>query len=276
MQFIKKHLPDSVFAILYHIKRYKELPNIFNPKTLNEKILHRKLFDRRPILTAFADKYLAAHYVMNKIGGHILPEIYWVTENPETIPFDKLPDKFVIKPTHGSGWVKIVTDKSDMDRVEIINTCNHWLSQNFYEIGREWAYKNIKPQIIVEELIEDGNGLSPNDYKLFTYNGQPRYIQIDSSRFEGHKRDFYTPEWERLPVSLTYPNSDKEIPKPKHLQEMLQAAKTIGIGMDFVRIDFYDTDKKLYFGEITTTPGNGLERFMPQKYDLEFGKFWNI
>ena len=195
------------------------------------------------------------------MGSHILPELYYITTEPETIPFDTLPDRFVIKPTHGCGWVEAVTDKSKIDQEAIIRTCNNWLSQNFYKVNREWAYKDIRPRNIVEEFIDDGHGLSPIDYKLYVYEGETAFIQIHTGRFVTHLSDFYNLKWEKLPISLAEQNTNSILSRPTHFDEMLAAANALGKDMDFVRIDFYDTDNKLYIGEITTTPDAGMETF---------------
>ncbi len=275
-RLIAKRWPNFAYNILDHIKSHKRFPNIFHPILFNDKVLHRKLFDRRPILTQFADKYAVRKYVEERIGPERLPKLYHVTTDPSDIPFEELPDKFVIKPTHGSGWVRVVTDKSTINKSEIIEQCNYWLSLSFYKKTGEWVYKNIPPRIIIEEYIEDGSGLSPNDYKFFTYNGVPHFIQVDMSRFGDHKRDFYDTQWNRLPIKLSYENSPSSLPCPPHLREMLTFAQMLGEGIDFVRIDFYDTSEKAYLGEITTTPGNGSEHFQPPIYDRIFGEPWNI
>ena len=124
------------------------------------KVLHRILFDRRAVLTQVADKAAVRDYVEARLGRQLLPERYYITIDPDTIPFDKLPDRFVVKRTHGSGWVQIVTDKSTLDRATLIETCRGWLRQSYYEATREWVYKNIEPRIIVEQFIDDG-GVNP-------------------------------------------------------------------------------------------------------------------
>ncbi len=125
---MKQMLPDSLFHILVHVKYHREIPNLIWPTTFNEKILHRKLFDRRPLLAMVSDKYAVRAYVAEKVGAHILPELYYITTEPETIPFDSLPDRFVLKPTHGSGWVELVPDKAKIDREALIQICKYWLA----------------------------------------------------------------------------------------------------------------------------------------------------
>ena len=274
---IKEKLPDSLFHILVHIKYHRELPNLIWPTTFNQKILRRKLFDRRPLLVKFADKYAVRDYVAEKVGTHILPELYYTTTEPETIPFESLPDRFVLKPTHGSGWVELVPDKAKIDREALIYICKSWLAQNYYKLSREWVYKHIPPRILVQEYIDDGHGLAPLDYKLYVYHGETAFIEVITNRFERRKCADLNVKWEKLPLSWReYGSTDMAFPRPKHYDEMLAAARSLGDGVDFVRIDFFDTDTKLYFGEITTMPGSGMDHFNPKHYDREFGKLWQI
>ena len=145
--------------------------------------MHRLLFDRRDVLTQMTDKAGVRTYVESRLGAQILPKVYWLTANPETIPFDDLPDRFVVKPTHGSGWVEIVTDKSALDRDALLKKCAEWLAQSYYKEWWVWFYKNIEPRIIIEQFIEDGSGHAPNDYKLFVFDGIVELIQVDVGRF---------------------------------------------------------------------------------------------
>jgi hypothetical protein len=216
---VKRHirnlLPDWLLLIHRYRKSHGYFPNLIRPQTFSEKILHRILFDRRTVLTQIADKAALRSYVASRVGAHILPELYCVTTDPETIPFDDLPSRFVVKPTHGSGWVQIVTDKSKLDRAALIKTCQGWLKQSFYEQTREWVYKNIAPRIIVEQFIDGGNGKAPNDYKLFVFGGVVEMIQVDADRFTHHQRRLYSPAWERLPVLLHYDDISGDVPGPR-------------------------------------------------------------
>src|SRR5271168_2772382 len=138
---VKKLQPDWLIAARRHRKTHGEFPNLIRPKTFNEKILYRLLFDRRSLLAQLADKLAVRDYVEPRLGAQVLPQLYYVSAHPDTIPFNQLPNKFVVKPNHGSGWVRIVTDKMALDQAALRETCAGWLSQNFYEITREWAYK---------------------------------------------------------------------------------------------------------------------------------------
>lgn len=268
-------LPDWFIAVRNWRRIHGQMPNILRPITFNEKILHRIIFDRRALLTQFADKAAVRAYVEQRLGPQILPKLYWLTDRPETIPFDDLPSKFVVKPTHGSGWVQLVRDKSTLDRAALLQTCKGWLEENFYRRTREWAYKDVPPRIMVEEYIDDGNAV-PSDYKLFVFDGMVRLIHIDVGRFGDHRRRLFTPQWQEIDARFgDSENVVGEVPPPVHLTAMIAAAEILGQGVDFVRADFYDTGKRLVFGELTMTPGCGHNRFRPERLDHHFGELWN-
>jgi hypothetical protein len=271
---IRRLEPDWLFLIKRYRKFVGGFPNFLWPQTFNEKVLHRIIFDRRPLLTQLADKFAVRSYVESRLGPQILPELYYVTTDPATIPFDQLPGRFVVKPTHGSGWVQIVMDKASLDRSALIENCRGWLRQNFYEVTREWAYKRIKPRIIAEQFIDDGSGGVPRDYKLFVFGGKAEMIQVDAGRFTVHTRRLYGPRWEKLPVLYSYDDIRGDVSRPVHLEEMIRAAETIGRELDFIRVDFYDTPGRLYFGELTMTPECGTGSFRPKEFDRYLGSRW--
>ena len=280
MRHIKRSLrhitPDFIVSIRQHAIEHGRFPRLLNPQSFSEKVLYRKLFDRRGILTQFADKYAVRAYVAQTLGPEILPALYHVTKNPADIPFDALPERFVVKPTHGSGWVRLVRDKAALDREELIDTCRAWLRTSFYKITREWPYKHIEPRIIVEELVDDGAGEVPRDYKYYVFHGRVAMIQLDEGHFSEHRRNFYSPAWEKLDVRMNRPNIGRQVPPPAHLAEMIRAAEALGQEIDFVRADFYDTGGRIFFGELTTTPGGGLEPFSPANFDFHLGALWNV
>ena len=149
---VKKALPSWLLLLRRYRKVHGVFPNLLRPGTLNEKILYRMLFDRRDILCRLADKAAVRPYVEARLGPGALPKLYWCGRRPGEIPFEALPDRFVVKPTHGSGWVRIVRDKAALDRRALVAECERWLKQSYYEITREWVYKGIVPEILVEEL----------------------------------------------------------------------------------------------------------------------------
>jgi TupA-like ATPgrasp len=256
--------------------RFGRYPDPLHPKTFNEKIQSRKLFDRRPILATMTDKYAVRDYVAARVGDAVLPVLYHVTENPSDLPFSSLPDRYVVKATHGSGWVHLVKSREVRDEPAIVKLCESWLSQNFYEMTCEWAYKNIPRRIIVEEFLDNGADESAEDFKLFTFNGRVEFIQVDLDRFSNHKKTFFDRDWNRVDLRQECDNFPGPIAKPRSLGALIACAEALAQGIDFVRVDLYIVKDKIYFGELTTTPGNGFFRFDPPAFDEHFGNLWKM
>jgi len=275
-EWIDRVLPARAAVLREHIAYHHGLPNLFNPQTYSEKVLHRILFDRRNLPTQMADKNAVRSYVADRLGPEILPHVYWVTSDPATIPFEELPDRFVVKATHGSGWVRIVHNKAALDTANLVATCNRWLMRSFYDVHHEWPYKNIVPRIMVEEFIDDGHAQAPDDYKLFVFGGRVHFIQVDTDRFVGHRQGFFSPDWTKQQVTHGTPEICGDVPRPKHLQQMIAAAEVLAREIEFVRVDFYHTDQRIYFGELTTTPGCGLNPLRPYEYELLLGGLWEL
>lgn len=273
---IDRTIPAWAAVLRAHFAVHHRFPNILNPQTFNDKVVHRILFDRRPLLTEMADKYAARNYVEKRLGSEILPLVYCVTVDPSGIPFDEFPGRFVVKATHGSGWVRVVHDKSTLDIPELIATCNRWLGSNYYDHHHEWPYKNIVPRIMVEEFIDDGHRDVPNDYRLYVFGGTVRFIQVEEGKPLAHRRGIFNPEWVKQDVTLGYPDLSGDVPRPKHLDQMISAAEALSKEIEFVRADFYDTAARIYFGELTTTPMCGLRRFKPYEFDVRLGRLWQL
>ena len=268
---VKQALPSWALLIRRYRKAHGVFPNLVRPATFNEKTLYRILFDRRPVLRLFADKAAVRAYVEARLGPQALPKLYWLTTRPDSIPFDQLPDRFVVKPTHGSGWVQIVTDKSALERGALIERCTRWLNQSYYEITREWVYKGIRPQIMVQEFIDDGSGPAPTDYRLFVFDGTVELIEVNVGHLTKGRVRLYTPTWEKLAPEL-----GGDVPQPAHLAGMIAAARALGGSLDFVRVDFYDTAERLYFGELTTSPECAMGRFLLKGLDRQLGGCWQL
>jgi glutathione synthase/RimK-type ligase-like ATP-grasp enzyme len=265
---------DLVRAVRLHRTAHGQYPRLWRPRTFNEWIARRKVFDRRPLFRTFADKYAVRQFVARHQLQDILPELYCIEARPEHINFDFLPQRFVVKPTHGSGWVRVVHDKDSLDRAELLRTCQKWLDSDFYAFLREPQYKGVPRRIMIEEFIDDGSGESPRDYKFFVFNGRVQLIQIDGDRFAGHRRSLYTRDWRDTGVRFHYERIEAPVPKPPHHELMVQIAEQLSEGLDFIRVDLYDTDHQVYFGEMTATPGCGLDRFEPAAMDEKLGDLW--
>ena len=274
------HLPGPFQTAISIIREYRSVlgyyPHILFPRTFNEKIQVRKLFDRRRQLTEWADKYLVRDYVRRTLGPDVLPTLYHVTADPSDIPFDLLPKQYVIKATHGSGWTYIVRDGAAVNRQEIIDRCKTWLSTSYYALKKEWPYKNIIPRILIEEFLDNGTGTTPNDYKFFVFAGKVKFIQVDTNRYTDHRRDLYDTGWNRMECRYKYEHCAGKLARPENLGTMIDYAQRLAGDIDFVRVDLYGIQGKIYFGELTNTPSNGFGRFRPISWDKTFGKFWKM
>ena len=266
------HISDKNYLErLYKKRMHKEL-NLENPKTFNEKLQWLKLYDRKLEYIKMVDKYEAKKYVENLIGKEYIIPTIGIYDKFEDIDFEKLPNQFVIKCTHDSGGIVICKDKNTFNKKEAKKKIQRALKRNYYYSKREWVYKEIKPRIIIEEYMVDESGLELKDYKIFCFNGEPKFIQVDFDRFSTHKRNIYTLDWKLLNFSIEYPSDlNRTINKPINLKKMIQFAKELSKNIPHVRVDFYSINEKIYFGELTFYHGAGYERFKPIEWDKKMG-----
>lgn len=269
--------------ILYIKLRYQELMgkklNLDNPITFNEKLNWLKLHDRRDIYTTMVDKYEAKKYVANIIGEEYIIKTLGVYDKFDDIDFDKLPNRFVIKCTHDSGGLVIVRDKSKLDIKAARKKINKSLRCKFYYLAREWPYKNVKPRIIIEEYMEDKNQKSMRDYKFFCFDGKPEIIYI-SEGLEDHKTagiSFYDMDFKQTDCKRTdYRLLDYTPAKPKNFEKMKEYASILSKDIPHVRVDFYEINGKLYFGELTFFTCGGMVPFEDEKWDKYLGDMIDI
>jgi len=247
--------------------------NLEQPKTLSEKIQWLKLYYHNPILTKLADKYTVRPYVAEKIGEEYLISLIGVYETVSEIDFDKLPEKFILKATHGCGWNIICKNKQHFDIEDAKQKMTRWLNTNFYDTEFEWQYKDMKPRIVCETLLERPDGKDLYDYKIFLFNGVPKFTQVMVGREAGLTALFFNTNWEQIPVlRADLPNETHvSIPKPEQLDKMLVLACQLAPDVPLVRVDFYVHEERIYFGELTFTPNSGTARWNPAQYDLIFG-----
>jgi hypothetical protein len=249
-----------------------------HPRTFNEKIQYLKLYNHPTGLSRLADKYEVRQYVKEKGFEHILNQLYEVYERVEDLKLDQLPDAFVIKMTHGSRWNIICPDKTklkwDTERIKL----RGWLKENYYYHTREWAYKQVRPRIIVEKYLhgDRGAGTSLSDYKITCFNGKPSTILVARERYTDLTLNYYDLDWNLLPWRKRYPIGVQNIPKPARLGEMLEIAQKLSEGLLFARIDLYDVQDKIIFGEVTLYPESGFGRFYPDEADLALGEKLDI
>ncbi|MEX2512332.1 MAG: ATP-grasp fold amidoligase family protein [Cyclobacteriaceae bacterium] len=248
-----------------------------NPKTFSEKLQWLKLYDRNQEYTKMVDKYQVREYIKEQLGEEYLIPLIGVYDSFDEIDFENLPAKFVLKCTHDSGGLVICKDKSKLNIKKAKQKIKRSLQRNYYDPTREWPYKNVKPRLVCEKYMVDESGIELKDYKIFCFNGEPKVIQVDFDRFNGHKRNFYDTNWNYIAVEYKYPTySEKEFKKPEKLKDMVKFAKILSKGISFIRIDFYLINSKVYFGEITFYPESGFGKFIPESYNELLGTWMDL
>ncbi|RDU22849.1 glycosyl transferase [Anaerosacchariphilus polymeriproducens] len=268
---------DTLLKFIYRIRFDKNL-NLKNPRTFNEKIQWLKLYDRKAQYTRMVDKYAVRKLIKKNLGDEYLIPLLGVWNTFEEINFDELPNQFVMKCTHDSGSVIICKDKEKFDINEAKEKMKKALNRNYYYLWREWPYKNIKPRIIAEKYMLDESNSELKDYKFMVFNGEVKCSFVCHNRYgkEGLYVDFYDKDWNRMSFERHYHSSNIILPKPKNYDLMVKISEDFSKGIRFIRIDFYEINGKLYFGEFTFYPGSGLEEFSPEWYDKKFGSWLNL
>lgn len=263
------------YTKLFFLKQHGYRVNLKVPTTFSEKIQWIKFHGDIEKLSKYVDKYEVREFVKGRIGEEHLIPLLGVYENADDIDVSSLPNSFVAKATHGMGWNLIVKDKMSLDWVSEKTKINKWIRSSFYKMTGERNYKLIKGRVVVEKLIEDPTG-DLKDFKIFCFHGEPKYIQVDGDRFGDHKRDMYDINWKKIDVQYQHPNFSVPVAKPEALDELLDKARKLSKGFDFVRVDLYYTGNHIYFGELTFTPSNGFDRFSRKDVDVEFGKHLSL
>jgi hypothetical protein len=273
------------------------------PVTFSQKLLWKMTEDRRPLLTTFADKVAVRDYVARLVGREVLPELYAAVADPAELQAAQLPDHFVVKPSHASGMIGIVADKTvleglgidgparyttnhfvaareELDWERLVATCRHWLAVRYADIELEWAYRSIPPRIVAEELLLDEQRHIPADYKFYVFHGQARFLEIHQDRFTEYRWSFVHPDWTPVDVPIVGNGKRVEAPsrRPGSMDEMVEIAETLGQETDFVRVDLYDVSGRIVFGELTSYPAGlyAAERFTPKAWDIELGRYWTV
>ena len=252
--------------------------NLSNPKKFNEKLQWLKLYDRNPKYTNLTDKFKVRKYISKTIGQEYLIPLLGVYNSYDEIDFNKLPNEFVLKPNHTSGDIFICKDKSKIDYGKLEKEVNNWLKKNYYWTSREWIYKNIKPRIICEKYMVDESGTELKDYKFMCFNGEPRIIQVMSGRNNGsYNINHFDLEWNKIEIPRKgHKESAKIIKKPENLERMISISKELSNSISFVRIDFYNIEGRIYFGEITLFPASGYVGFGDEKDDYLLGSWLEL
>lgn len=252
----------------------KEL-NLDDPSTFNEKLQWLKLNDRKKIYTNMVDKYEVKKFVSNIIGEKYIIPTLGIYDSVDEIDFESLPNQFVIKCTHDSGGLAICKDKKNFNTQEAVIKINKSLKKNYYYSGREWPYKNVKPRIIVEKYMEDDEISELRDYKFFCFNGEPKIFKIDFNRYTNHQANYYNIDGNLLKFGerVCPPDFNKKIAMPKNLTTMIKFARKLSRDIPFLRVDFYETNGNIYFGELTFFPASGFGKFEPEEWDKKIGEW---
>jgi hypothetical protein len=256
----------------------------------------RMLYDRRPLLTTFADKVAVRDYVAKAVGAEVLPRVHAIVDDPADLTRAQLPVEFVIKPSHSSNRIWIVADPvrlgcpdpsgvterqsritpndDTLDWEKVVSTCRGWLAHNYSDLNLEWAYKDVIPKIIVEELLVDPEGGLPTDYKFLVFRGKAWQVHVTTGRFVDQRCNAFSPDWVPSDWVTVKPGADRTPARPRSLERMIQIAETLGREMDFVRVDLYCIGERVYFGELTNYPWAGNHRFQPESFNEELGAHW--
>lgn len=272
-------VPDKLFLRFFYKVRTGKKLNLDNPKSFNEKLQWLKLNNRNPKYTQLVDKYRVREYIADKIGEEYLIPLIGVYDSFEEIDIDSLPDQFVLKSTHDSGGVVICDNKDKLDIAQTHKLINKSLKRNYYYYGREWPYKDVKPRIICEEFIEQGEKAELRDYRFFCFNGTVKVIAVDLNITDKSKtrRNVYDIEWNLLEAEITYPKEKNiKIEKPNNFEEMIKLSQQLSKNIPHVRVDFYEIDNRVLFGELTFFHQSGLGIFKPEEFGVEMGSWLKL
>jgi hypothetical protein len=252
-------------------------PSLRNPRTFNEKLLWRKLHDNNPLYPVVTDKYRVRDYVAARVGTQVLTKLLHVTGDPTTIPFGALPRSFVIKANFGAGRNIFVRDKSMADRAGIVSQCQAWLAEKCNSRFDEWKLHDMPRLIVVEEMLDCGEGEFPIDYKFYVFHGRTRMIEVAADWKSRLKRNLYNEDGCLLDV--VWHNRRERFPElglPAGFGEMQKVAETLGAEFDFASVDLYMAKGACVFGEISLFPEGGLGRFAPRSFDAQLGSYWRL
>ena len=280
------------------LERAKRLWRTRKPQTFTEKVHYKMLRDHRTLVVTFADKAAVRDHVRSVVGESYLPKAYAIFDSASQLREFELPEACVIKPTHGSGAVIVISPEAPADAIlptrekawvyrhvtrdavapeALAAVADCWLSEQYGGgPNREWAYSRVPRGIIIEELLIGANGGIPEDYKFFVFHGKCQYIQVDAGRFGGRTQDFYSPSWQHLPLSGGPAWAEPPRQRPARLDEMISVAEKLGSSTDFVRVDLYHLGDRVVVGELTNYPAAGNSPFYPQSFNAEFGSHWTV
>lgn len=267
--------PSDTYLKAYYYLLYGKHLDLKNPKTFNEKLNWLKIHYHNPLCIKLADKYEVKEYVKKTIGEEYVVPNYGVWNSFEEIDFNTLPSQFVLKGTHDSGGAFVCKDKNAFDIESTRKRLTYNLTVNYYYRRREWVYKRIKPRIIADELLDDGSGRELRDYKFWCFNGVPKVMYI-TNKGVNIEENFYDMDFNVLNINHGFPRTTPEYNKPKNFELMVELAAKLSKDLPFVRVDFFNLDGKIYFGEFTFYDWAGLKPFAEEKWDMKLGELIDL
>ncbi len=270
---------DRTYIKLLYKGYFGHNPNLKNPSTYNEKLQWLKLHDHNPLYTQLVDKYRVREYVQDKIGKEYLIPLLGVWDNPEQIVFSELPNQFVLKCNHDTGSVIVCKNKQTFDSKDAKAKLRRCLANGTYWYTREWPYKNVRPCVIAEEYMEDDTYHELRDYKFFCFDGLPKAMYVATGRMNPDAPtsfDFFDMNYNHLAIKQGHPNAKVTPDKPHNFEKMKELAKILSEGLPHVRVDFYEINNKVYFGEMTFYHMGGVYPFVPDCWDKTFGDWLNL
>lgn len=278
IKYALRFIPDPIFLQLYYFAVFHRFANLKNPHSFDEKLNWLKLHDRKPEYCDLVDKYKVKSIVAEQIGEEYIIPTLGVWDHFDEIDFDLLPNQFVLKCTHDSEGLVIVKDKSEMDRKAAKEKLEASLKNNFYYIGREWPYKNVQPRIIAEQYMEDSVLKELRDYKFFCFNGEPKLMFVASGRNDkGLRIDYFDLQYRHLDlVRKPCPNAEEMPEKPKNFEKMIHLSRVLSKGKPHLRVDFYEVNGKVYFGELTFFNHGGFGKYSPEKWNYILGEWLEL
>lgn len=262
-------IPDVLLDRMLFTYRLKYIPHLLHPRSLNEKICYKKLFDRNPIQIITADRIKVRDFASQKASDLKFAQLLWHGTRLDEHTWEMLPQQFVLKGNHGSGLIYFA-DKQRDSRDAIQELMNRMLNVDYAGYAREWFYAHVEPAIVIEEKLDTGVGVPP-DYKFWCCNGRVQFVHIDVGRFGTHTRNLYDRDFNQLDVLLKLPKGEP-IEKPAQYNLAIEIAEALASDFDFIRVDLYLLEGGIYFGELTNTPSAGHSLFKPRSFDFEIGE----
>lgn len=268
-----KFLPQEYYARIYYEYYYDKKLNLEQPVEFNEKIQWLKVYYHPPVLHQLVDKYEVRKYVEEKTGKKYLNELYGLYNKVSEVNLEELPNQFVLKTTHGYNNNIIVRDKSKLDRSKSKYLLHKWMFFNQYYLGgQEWAYKNVPHRIVAEKYLSEIDNKGVSDYKFYCFNGKPEFIEVNIKKESKVWRSYLDTSWNPLEFSRNkIPLYDKQVEKPESLEEMVRVAEKLAGKFPFVRVDLYEINRRIIFGELTFYPADARHPFSPEKYNKIIG-----